>query len=574
MRKFGLVIGFVVAIFAGCVGTPGGTDSADKVIQDMDGVIRAAAAEIVLLVADRGQTVLAVSFFTDGRDQPSVYSDELSDGLTTEIANLAGPELVIVSRRTVVQILEELSFQMSDLVDENSQSRIGRQLGADLILTGTVTGGPNEFMLNAQLVEVETAAVIGGARIPFQMAGAGTGTTIVLVEQDQLPTIQTPNLTLTIVENFDGGTIGISPSTYQGWWGDRLLSVDGRISPASGAGPDGSTALAYDYTASFDRSYDPIEFNSTDVMFNLFFALEGVAEDQTGITFDINPGNASLVTFHVKAQDEATYDWHNVVLTLRRNEWTRIALPFELFMPYDEIPAFDPQEPFLVQISVPYGDNASNRAFTHEQEFSGRTMVDNVGYYRRDTALAEETIATLDGTEIRAAIRADLYEASLYVDYTESDEGVAVVTPGVEALQIDVSREAEGVVGHGQRVEITLTVGPEFQAYVDKERTLILSGQIQVALPDGGSELVFSVRSDTIVEGDLSLYATGWYDVYSEFPVSGFWNDVVIPLDPERPSPAHALIDFRFPVPWRLMEKIMQTGELTVDVTFDEFRVR
>jgi len=571
MCKLGIVVGFVVAVLAGCAGTPAAMDGP---VQGMDGIIQAAAAEIVPLIADRGETVLAVSFFTDGRGQPSLYSDELSDGLTTEIANMAVPGLIVVSRRTVVQILEELSFQMSDLVDEDSQSQIGRQLGANFILTGTVTGGPNKFVLNAQLVAVETAAVIGGTRIPFEMAGAGTGTTTVLVEQDQLPTIQTPNLTLTIVENFDGGTIGISPSVYESFWGERLQSVDGRISPAPGAGPDGSTALAYDYSASFDQSYDPISFHSTDVLFELSFALDGIAEGQTGITLEINPGEASLVSVSVKDQNEDNYDWYNIALTVRQNEWTRVALPFELFMPDDEFPAFESQEPFILQVSVPYGENATLRAFAHDQEFTGRTLVDNVGYYRRDTALADETVATLDGTEIRAAITADLYESSLYVDYTVSDEGVAVVTPGVETVQINVSREAEGVVGRGQRIEITMTVGPEFEKYVTKDRTLILSGTIQLALPEIGSELVFSVRSDTMLEGDLDLYATGWYDVYSEFPVSGFWNDVVIPLDPDRPSPAHALINYRFPVPQNLMDKIMEDGQLSVDVTFDEFRVR
>ncbi|MEE8441625.1 MAG: hypothetical protein V3S41_07895, partial [Spirochaetia bacterium] len=98
MRKCGVVIGFVVAVLAGCAGTP---TPANGPVQGMDGIIEAAAAEIVPLIADRGPTVLAVSFFTDGQDQPSLYSDELSDGLTTEIANLAGPDLTIVSRRTV-----------------------------------------------------------------------------------------------------------------------------------------------------------------------------------------------------------------------------------------------------------------------------------------------------------------------------------------------------------------------------------------------------------------------------------------------------------------------------------------
>ena len=68
----------------------------------------------------------------------------------------------VVSRQTLDRIIEEVSFQMSDIADEESQVSLGKQLGADIILTGTITPIEGEYQLNAQLIEVETGVVLGG----------------------------------------------------------------------------------------------------------------------------------------------------------------------------------------------------------------------------------------------------------------------------------------------------------------------------------------------------------------------------------------------------------------------------
>lgn len=55
-----------------------------------------------------------------------------------------------------------MEFQLSALADEDSQAAVGRQLGADLILTGTIVQEEDIYVLNAQLIDVETGVVLDG----------------------------------------------------------------------------------------------------------------------------------------------------------------------------------------------------------------------------------------------------------------------------------------------------------------------------------------------------------------------------------------------------------------------------
>lgn len=103
-------------------------------------------------------------YFTEGQ-KLSPLSDYLINGLTTSIANAVNYEDIkvsIVSRKNLDRIIEELAFQNSDLADQDTQLTIGKQLGAGLILTGTVTRAEEIQKLNIQLIEVETARVLGG----------------------------------------------------------------------------------------------------------------------------------------------------------------------------------------------------------------------------------------------------------------------------------------------------------------------------------------------------------------------------------------------------------------------------
>lgn len=131
---------------------------------EIDTLIEEGAWEIVDVLPQEESKTLAVYYFTEG-DKKSSISDYLINGLTTEIANAITYEKIntkVVSRQHVDRIMEELSFQASDLADQTVQLKIGKQLGADLIVTGTVERISGEHKVNAQLIEVETGIVYGG----------------------------------------------------------------------------------------------------------------------------------------------------------------------------------------------------------------------------------------------------------------------------------------------------------------------------------------------------------------------------------------------------------------------------
>ena len=153
-------------LLAGCASLSGGDE-----FSNIDSLVEDAAWQIVEVLwysyedlDTAPMKTLAVYYFLEG-DQVSPLSDTLIEGLTTEIANAVsyeGVQVRVVSRTILDQILKELAFQSSDLVDPQTQRSVGKQLGADIVVTGVI--GPSEQgkKFNLQLIEVETGVVLGG----------------------------------------------------------------------------------------------------------------------------------------------------------------------------------------------------------------------------------------------------------------------------------------------------------------------------------------------------------------------------------------------------------------------------
>ncbi len=152
MKKL-LVILFISMIFS-CAST-----------QYVDVVIEEAAWSTIDVLQNVSDKNLAVYYFTSADDDDEL-SEYIRNGLTTEIANTILYEdlnIKVISRQQLDQIMEEQSFQLSDLVDEGTQVEIGELLGADLILSGQLTWIDEETChINAQIIEVETGVVLGG----------------------------------------------------------------------------------------------------------------------------------------------------------------------------------------------------------------------------------------------------------------------------------------------------------------------------------------------------------------------------------------------------------------------------
>ncbi len=104
---------------------------------------------------------------------PFSYADEtsksrdgavISERLTMKMINLQKFE--IIERSVLDKVMNELKLQSSGVIDASTAKQLGKVLGVDAIITGTLvrrTGGDIE--VNARIIKTETAQAIGAAQI-------------------------------------------------------------------------------------------------------------------------------------------------------------------------------------------------------------------------------------------------------------------------------------------------------------------------------------------------------------------------------------------------------------------------
>lgn len=105
---------------------------------------------------------LAVIPFHASDPDLGVPAEYLSEQLLLTIRQdeIARERFRLVERRDMQSILEEIEFQMSGLASGESATRVGEFLGAQLLLSGTLYGGDENYELFLRLLRVETGEVL------------------------------------------------------------------------------------------------------------------------------------------------------------------------------------------------------------------------------------------------------------------------------------------------------------------------------------------------------------------------------------------------------------------------------
>jgi tetratricopeptide (TPR) repeat protein len=70
------------------------------------------------------------------------------------------PELVIIDRGDLQKVLKELAFQNSDFSDAETSVKIGKILGAEILVTGTIQYFDNQFRISSKFIDVQTAKLL------------------------------------------------------------------------------------------------------------------------------------------------------------------------------------------------------------------------------------------------------------------------------------------------------------------------------------------------------------------------------------------------------------------------------
>ncbi len=120
------------------------------------------ADQIASRMEEKGKRTIAVTEFvwTDGshHDLESYIAEEL----LTRVANKKG--FTIVERALLDRAVQELKFNLSDLVDPDYAKQFGQVTGADTILVGTITNLSNKYKINCRLVDSENGTVYSAVK--------------------------------------------------------------------------------------------------------------------------------------------------------------------------------------------------------------------------------------------------------------------------------------------------------------------------------------------------------------------------------------------------------------------------
>jgi hypothetical protein len=73
----------------------------------------------------------------------------------------------IVDRKTLEAVRTEQKFQITGDVDDNSAVSIGKMLGANIVITGAITGSGSTQRLTLKALDVQTAKIVTMAREQF-----------------------------------------------------------------------------------------------------------------------------------------------------------------------------------------------------------------------------------------------------------------------------------------------------------------------------------------------------------------------------------------------------------------------
>ena len=116
--------------------------------------------------------------YTDGRK--SGDGEVVSERLTTELVRLG--RFKITERKDIQQVFAELKLQASGVMNEDSVRNVGRMVGADLLILGTLSElSDGRIEVNARLVDVASGEIVSAARVNVRKdwhgktGGAGDG---------------------------------------------------------------------------------------------------------------------------------------------------------------------------------------------------------------------------------------------------------------------------------------------------------------------------------------------------------------------------------------------------------------
>jgi len=158
------------------------------------------SARAVEEVLPQGAKVAVLNFVSTSE----TFSDHVIEELTGKLVN--GRKVTIVDRRNLALISQEMNLQLSGDVSDESAQAIGRMLGAQSIVSGTLTNMGTFYRFRVRVINVETAAIQSQASYDLRndeqvafLLGGSSASTPPIVSGGTTPSVTTSTIEGTIV---------------------------------------------------------------------------------------------------------------------------------------------------------------------------------------------------------------------------------------------------------------------------------------------------------------------------------------------------------------------------------------
>jgi TolB-like protein len=86
----------------------------------------------------------------------------ISEMFTTEVAN--SEAFKIIERDQLKKVLDEIAVGQSGIIDTSDARQLGKILGADAIITGSVMKIEEELRIDSRMIEVKTGVIMSAER--------------------------------------------------------------------------------------------------------------------------------------------------------------------------------------------------------------------------------------------------------------------------------------------------------------------------------------------------------------------------------------------------------------------------
>jgi TolB-like protein len=125
--------------------------------------VRDLATQISTAAAKQSKQRIAVLPLRELDGQPTIFGTYLAEELITGLVQLGNFD--VVERQLLDKLMGEQKIEQTGAIDPATAKKVGRILGVDAIVTGTITDLTTFMAINCRLIDTGTGAVFGAARV-------------------------------------------------------------------------------------------------------------------------------------------------------------------------------------------------------------------------------------------------------------------------------------------------------------------------------------------------------------------------------------------------------------------------